>query len=112
MATPLNLAARRKICQSSIAMSADIVAEEALQGATRNSTFITSQLPPLSSNESPNVRLKPIRVLNGDSLTIARDLAHSLADGSANTTVRRVAVLNLASDQLPGGGWPMTISTT
>ncbi|KAK5130602.1 hypothetical protein LTR08_001921 [Meristemomyces frigidus] len=108
----LNFAARRKICQSTIAVTASIVAEESTRGATNNSTFITSQLPSLSRAQSPGLILKPVGVLNGDSLTIARNLARELPNHSTNTAARRVAVLNLASDELPGGGWPMTISTT
>ena len=104
MAQPLNLADRRKTCQYTIAMCANVVAEEASQGAMTNSTFIASQLAPLPSNQSPKLQLKPVRVLDGDCLIIAREMAHDLSNDPTNDTARRVTVLNFASDQLPGGG--------
>jgi uncharacterized protein (TIGR02452 family) len=99
----IDIAARRKICEDTIARS------EAITSSTPNgslaSSFISSQLEPLSrsSPEYPNFAAKPIRILNSDSFALARTLKPS---------VGKVGVLNLASDREPGGGWRYTLSKT
>ena len=71
--------------------------------ASLNSKFITlSELPQLSASDAscPNLTRVPIRVLNGDTFTITRQVMQDKPDITG-----KVAVLNLASDQRPGGGW-------
>ncbi|KIY44997.1 hypothetical protein FISHEDRAFT_67243 [Fistulina hepatica ATCC 64428] len=86
-----------------------IVLEHAAQGATTDSTFVQQQLPPLDRAVPyfPNAAPSSIDVVNLDSYTAARDLikAHSDADG-------KIAVLNLASDMKPGGGWLRSLTKT
>lgn len=103
---------RRKICRSTISLSPAIIAKESASGASDDSDFIASQIDPLSHSSCPSLKLNPIQVLDGDSLTIARNLARTVPQGSTDSAPRRVAVLNLASDELPGGGWEFSIATT
>ncbi|KAJ3996155.1 hypothetical protein F5050DRAFT_1808013 [Lentinula boryana] len=106
----LTLQQRRAVCQDTIARSATITTEHAAQGATLDSTFISEQLPPLPSTlsgadvHSP----KPLLIINSDSFTVARNLIEEDPDNATG----RIAVLNLASDQRPGGGWDMSLSKT
>lgn len=99
----LDLASRRKICEDTIARSELVAAST--PGSSLTSTFIPSQLAPLSKSHSsyPALTLKPIEVHNSDTFALARTLY--LSGG-------RVGVLNLASDQEPGGGWRYTLSAT
>lgn len=64
-------------------------------GATADSDFYTELLPPLE--ESKTRRDTRVHIENGDSFTVAQRLA---AAGQ-----KKVAVLNMASDRHPGGGW-------
>jgi uncharacterized protein (TIGR02452 family) len=62
----------------------------------------------LPSDQSyPSLDRAPVRILNGDTFTITRQLMRSnpYANG-------KVAVLNLASDQQPAGGWSYRPSMT
>lgn len=64
-------------------------------GATADSTFYTELLPPLL--QSKTKRDTRVHIENGDTFTVAQRLA---GKGQA-----KVAVLNMASDRNPGGGW-------
>jgi hypothetical protein len=64
-------------------------------GATADSTFYTELLPPLQ--QSKTKRDTRVHIENGDSFTVAQRL---VAGGQT-----KVAVLNMASDRNPGGGW-------
>jgi uncharacterized protein (TIGR02452 family) len=99
----LDLATRRKICEDTVARSAAIVAST--HGGSLASTFTPAQLPPLTKAHPayPNLTEKPVRIYNNDAFALARTLA---------PTVGKVGVLNLASDQEPGGGWRWTLSKT
>lgn len=98
---------RHTVSRDTIARSANVAVELEAQGATLASTFISDQLPPLPTlSDIPNP--KPVSVVNSDSFTIARRL---ISDDPHNAT-GKTAVLNLASDQRPGGGWDTTLSKT
>ena len=75
-------------------------------GASIESKFIRSPLPPIPSEPDafygpcPQHTRKRVRVLNGDTFDITRQLVHDNLDARGNT-----AVLNLASGRSPAGGW-------
>jgi uncharacterized protein (TIGR02452 family) len=99
----LDLANRRRICEDTIARSANITAST--PGGSLTSIFIPSQLAPLSKVDPtyPNLTLKPVEIHNSDAFALAR----GLQSGSG-----KIGVLNLASDREPGGGWRYTLSAT
>ncbi|KAK2063079.1 hypothetical protein LY76DRAFT_504486 [Colletotrichum caudatum] len=68
--------------------------------AAKSESLHMDYLPPLRSSACPAHRPRArIRVVNADTLNAAVDLAALRPDGG------RVAVLNMASDIHPGGGW-------
>ncbi|KAK1956066.1 hypothetical protein LY78DRAFT_686390 [Colletotrichum sublineola] len=68
--------------------------------ATMSESLHMDYLPPLKSSACPAHRPRArIRIVNADTLNAAIDLAALRPDGG------RVAVLNMASDIHPGGGW-------
>jgi hypothetical protein len=89
--------------QDTVARSPAIVAET--PGASEESTFVAEQLAPLYP-ESPRHGATAVRIVNSDSFTAARKMAG--ASGAQDS----IAVLNLASDMLPGGGWYDTLCRT
>jgi uncharacterized protein (TIGR02452 family) len=99
----LDLASRRKICEDTIARSAEIAVST--PGASLASKFIASQLPALdkTSHAFPNFPQKPFKVHNSDAFALARRLPSYCG---------KVGVLNLASPFEPGGGWRITLSKT
>jgi uncharacterized protein (TIGR02452 family) len=99
----LDFQARRAICENTIARSAEIAASTS--GGSLDSTFVSSQLPPLTPShpDFPDLARKPIEIHNSDSFALARSL---------KPTIGKVGVLNLASNYEVGGGWRQTISTT
>lgn len=66
-------------------------------------------LPPLAKNNCPNHQKATVKILNEDSLDAAIMLKDATNSSSHNNTIpdgpNRVAVLNLASEKFPGGGW-------
>jgi hypothetical protein len=98
------LVKRKAVAQDTVARSPAIVAETS--GASEESTFVAEQLPPLYS-ESPGHGATAVRIVNSDSFTVARKMA-----GAEPGAQDRIAVLNLASDMLPGGGWYDTLCRT
>ncbi|CAD0082693.1 unnamed protein product [Aureobasidium vineae] len=103
-----DIATRRKICEDTIKRSEHIA--EATPGASLSSTFITSstypELSPLDPG-FPDLQLKPIEVIDSDSFLCARTIL------STTPALRnKIAVLNLASDEEPGGGWRYSLSMT
>ncbi|KEQ93666.1 hypothetical protein AUEXF2481DRAFT_41900 [Aureobasidium subglaciale EXF-2481] len=104
----LDIAERRKISNDTIARSEQITIST--PGASLESSFITASthasLSPLDP-EFPNLQLLPIEVQDVDSFLSARQLI-------ANDTglKDKIAVLNLASDEEPGGGWRYSLSQT
>jgi hypothetical protein len=98
--------AHQKIAANTLGRVESIVA--CTLGASLNSTFIASQLPVLDSNANPAHEGTPIRIVNADSFTAARAIARSIKEDCKG----KIAVLNLASDELPGGGWKYSLSRT
>ncbi|KIK66649.1 hypothetical protein GYMLUDRAFT_37800 [Collybiopsis luxurians FD-317 M1] len=82
---------------------ASVTAEHASEGASSLSKFIDGQLPPLDASKRPYNEPKrmPVEVFNGDTFVIARELMDAAGEDAKGKT----AVLNLASDEHPGGGW-------
>ncbi|KAF2850771.1 hypothetical protein T440DRAFT_84716 [Plenodomus tracheiphilus IPT5] len=103
----IDLATRRAICEDTIKRSAAMATST--PGGSFTSHFISSQLPPLAKSDpkNPDLTLRgPVEIYNSDAFALARTLAlQSQSDG-------KVGVLNLASDQEPGGGWRYTLSAT
>jgi uncharacterized protein (TIGR02452 family) len=102
----IDIAARRAICQDTIQRSAAITAST--PGGSLTSHFVQSQLPTLTKDDLkyPGVSLRPVEVHNSDAFALARTLS------SQSESNGKIGVLNLASDQQPGGGWCYTLSTT
>ncbi|THW19558.1 hypothetical protein D6D24_02788 [Aureobasidium pullulans] len=103
-----DLTTRRKICEDTIKRSEEITATT--PNASLHSTFITSQTyPELSPLDPvfPDLQLQPKQVIDSDTFACARSIL------SSDPEFRdKVAVLNLASDEEPGGGWRYTLSAT
>jgi uncharacterized protein (TIGR02452 family) len=100
----IDLATRRKICEDTIARSTAIA--ESTPSGSLASSFISSQLPSLNKSHPtyPNLTLKkPIKIYNSDTFALAQTLEPNSG---------KVGVLNLASDEEPGGGWRYTLSVT
>jgi uncharacterized protein (TIGR02452 family) len=99
----LDLAARRRICEDTIAQSRAIA--ESTPGGSLTNTWIMQQLGPLSTKDRnfPNLILRPIEVHNSDTFELARTLT---------PTTGNIGVLNLANSEEPGGGWRYTLSKT
>lgn len=105
----IDLSTRRRICEDTIARFQEITSST--PGASLSSTFVTiASYPKLSTSSPsfPNLELhSPIQVLDSDTFAAARGLLVS-----SPTSHSRIAVLNLASDIEPAGGWRYTLSTT
>ncbi|THV08289.1 hypothetical protein K435DRAFT_847170 [Dendrothele bispora CBS 962.96] len=80
-----------------------IVSEHEADGTSYPAIFISEQLPSLDpSKRSFSTDIKPeIRIVNADTFVAARELMNSVGDDSKGST----AVLNMASDEYPGGGY-------
>ncbi|KAF9074398.1 hypothetical protein BDP27DRAFT_1317011 [Rhodocollybia butyracea] len=79
-----------------------IIAEHASEGASSSATFFNSQLPRLDPRKSLlGVSKAKLKVINGDTFVVAREMM----DVEGKESVGKTAVLNLASDEYPGGGW-------
>jgi len=100
---------RRKISEDTLDRIPAILHE--VRKGSADSTFISEQLPPLPSDKRPNHPPSNIRVINSDSFTAARDIIRN-ATAKGETAEGKMAVLNLASDLEPGGGWAYTLSKT
>lgn len=103
-----DLATRRRICEDTIKRSEEITATT--PDTSLDSTFITSQTyPELSPLDPvfPDLQLQPIQVIDSDTFACARSKLSSDPEFR-----NKVAVLNLASDEEPGGGWRYTLSAT
>jgi uncharacterized protein (TIGR02452 family) len=103
-----DIATRRKICEDTITRSSHI--RSTTSGASLHSTVIdTTTYPQLSPLDPsfPNLSLGNIEVVDSDTFACARSLVAASPD-----LCGKLAVLNLASDEEPGGGWRYTLSTT
>jgi hypothetical protein len=105
---PLTLGQRKELANDTIARSASIVAST--PGASSSSTFISLQdLAPLDTTQSPAFGETGVEIVNADAFTVARSIA--AREGKADAE-GKIAVLNLASDEYPGGGWLYSLSKT
>ncbi|TFK39528.1 hypothetical protein BDQ12DRAFT_681931 [Crucibulum laeve] len=104
-----SLAGRQIIANDTVARSESIVAENLSEGASLDSIFIPKQLPALDASALPNSTYQPsdIAVVNSDSFTCARKVMEKYPEARGKT-----AVLNLASDERPAGGWIASLSRT
>ncbi|RXW24393.1 hypothetical protein EST38_g1493 [Candolleomyces aberdarensis] len=102
-----SLSQRKAIAEDTIARMKGVIKQHAREGATSSSTFIRDQLEPLDPSKSPNAPSSLIEVINSDAFTIARRLISEVPEAKGNT-----AVLNLASDEHPAGGWLFSLSKT
>ncbi|KAJ3981121.1 hypothetical protein F5890DRAFT_589279 [Lentinula detonsa] len=101
---PSNEQLRLSLIQDNKRVFASITSEHIPEGASPLSRFIPEQLPPLNESDRPykdSAHKTKVQVINGDSLVIARELMDDIGDDARGKT----AVLNLASDEHPGGGW-------
>ncbi|KAJ7483340.1 hypothetical protein FB451DRAFT_1350544 [Mycena latifolia] len=96
---------RERIARDTIHRTPQIIADCIDQGASSESTFFQDQLPaldPLAKN-TPEL----LTVINSDSFTAARNIIAENADAQG-----KMAVLNLASDEEPAGGWINSFTRT
>jgi uncharacterized protein (TIGR02452 family) len=103
-----DLATRRKICEDTIKRSSHITTTT--PGASLSSTFIDlTTYPELSPLDPlfPDLSLSTIKVIDSDTFACARAMLAASPDLRG-----KLAVLNLASDEEPGGGWRYTLSAT
>lgn len=105
----IDLATRRHICEDTIARSEAITSSTA--GASLDSSFVsaTSYSTLLESDPTfPNLKLEtPFKVLDSDTFAAAHNMV------ATDPALRgKVAVLSLASDVEPAGGWRYTLSAT
>lgn len=104
-----SLSSRRQISEDTLARIPAILHE--VRDGSPDSTFISEQLPPLSRDKCPNFPPTKIKVINLDSFTAARDIIRRAADNGIKAR-GKTAVLNLASDVEPAGGWAKTLCRT
>jgi hypothetical protein len=91
--------------EDTIARTPEIIA--ATLGASADSTFLASQLPPLNKDDCPNFPPLTVQIEGLDSFTTARKCIQR------DPTIRgKVAVLNLASDIYRAGRWRNILSKT
>lgn len=103
-----DLATRRQICEDTIKRSEHVTATT--PGASLSSALITdTTYAPLSPSDPtfPALTLQHIEVIDSDTFLCARTLL-----GPNPSLQNKLAVLNLASDEEPGGGWRYTLSKT
>ncbi|KIK66650.1 hypothetical protein GYMLUDRAFT_909453 [Collybiopsis luxurians FD-317 M1] len=91
------------LVQVNMLMFPSVIAEHAFEGASVLSKFFGRQLPPLRPSKRPYIEPKnmPVEVFNGDTFVITR----GLMDAVGNDAKGKTAILSLASDRYPGGGW-------
>ncbi|KAH6629440.1 hypothetical protein C7974DRAFT_186346 [Boeremia exigua] len=107
----LNIAERRQACEDTLRRTPAIVASRgAEEGCSFDSKFIPAQLSPLDKSDPryPGLDRKPFEVHNSDAFALARTLDRQ----AGSPDLAKIGVLNLASDQEPGGGWRYTLSKT
>lgn len=103
-----DLATRRKICEDTIKRSSHITTNT--PNASLSSTLIDhTTYPELSPLDPlfPDLTLSTIKVIDSDTFACARSLLATSPELRG-----KLAALNLASDEEPGGGWRYTLSLT
>lgn len=98
------LRGRSLIAKDTLARTSGIVSST--PGASSSSTFLNDETcPELSPLDHAPYPSSNVMVINADSFKVARDILR-------NDTGAKVAVLNLASDEYPGGGWTLSLCRT
>lgn len=107
----LDLAALRRICEDTISRSNEIANDT--KGGSLSSSFIPAQLSALSkaSVGFPKLERRPVEILDSDSFAAARTLVRAKLNDTGENE-HKIAVMNLASDEEPAGGWRYTLSRT
>ncbi|KAJ7261900.1 hypothetical protein C8J57DRAFT_1450840 [Mycena rebaudengoi] len=103
------LGKRQQIYKDTVSRAVEIVNQNAQDGASLDSTFFPNQLAALIPGDAPLEvgGAVEISVINSDSFTAARDIISRNPEAKGKT-----AVLNLASDAQPAGGWTYSLSRT
>ncbi|KAK1235936.1 hypothetical protein PQX77_000823 [Marasmius sp. AFHP31] len=96
--------ARYEISRDTLARTEAITSQYSARGATLDSTFNSDQLSPLDPDSSPNHPLSPVEFVKLDTFVAARNIVKRFP----NAAYGKIAILNLASDEKPGGGWDKT----
>ncbi|KAI5853539.1 hypothetical protein BZA05DRAFT_32347 [Tricharina praecox] len=97
--------ARAAIASAVLSETPDIISTFSSAGATADSSFHLT-LAPLPAADSPSLPAALTRVVNLDTYSAARAM---IRDGAVPS---ETAVLNLASDLEPAGGWKRTLLET
>jgi len=101
-------AQRQTMAQDTLDRTPAIISGHQDQGATADSSFVSGdELPPLDQDACPKLTWGGTTVVDSDSFTAARNIMKDNPEAQGKTTV-----LNLASDQFPGGGWIHSLSKT
>ncbi|KAJ7080730.1 hypothetical protein B0H15DRAFT_743299, partial [Mycena belliarum] len=102
---------RKRIARDTIYRTAEMISQFRKGGASAESTFFSNQLPPLESlGDGASGLTQPeveINVINSDSYISARTILAETSQANGKT-----AVLNLASDEEPAGGWIHSFTRT
>ncbi|KAJ7709026.1 hypothetical protein B0H17DRAFT_1156007 [Mycena rosella] len=99
---------RETVALDTIRRTPDIITEFTGRGASTESIFYRDQIRPLPVLDPRDERsAAEIAVINSDSYTAARNIIAESPDARGKT-----AVLNLASDEKPAGGWTKSLSRT
>lgn len=97
-----------RIARDTLDQTKHVIRTHVKEGATKDSTFYAKQLPALPPLSSLKPTIKyPVEVVNDDSFATARKLMDEHPDAIGGVTV-----LNLASDEEPGGGWLRYLTKT
>ncbi len=97
-----------RIARDTLDQTKYVIRTHVKEGATGDSTFYAKQLPALPALSPLETTIKyPVEVVNDDSFATARNLMDEHPDA-----IGRIAVLNLASDEEPGGGWLRYLTKT
>ncbi|KAL0056547.1 hypothetical protein AAF712_016848, partial [Marasmius tenuissimus] len=98
--------ARFEISRDTLARSEAIITQYSARGATLDSAFNDDQLSPLDPDLCPGHPPSPVEFVKLDTFVAARNIVKCFPDAADG----KIAILNLASDELPGGGWDKTPS--
>ncbi|KAH7090116.1 hypothetical protein BKA62DRAFT_725744 [Auriculariales sp. MPI-PUGE-AT-0066] len=108
------------VFSSALRQSRQVIARDTLEhidsvvsstpGASLDSEFVREEdMPPLTHDDVavlwPNYPTSEVKIVNSDAFALARSILKESPDSN-------VSVLNLASDEHPGGGWFYTLAQT
>lgn len=100
-----NYGERRAIAKDTLSR-VDTILKEVPEGSL-DSKFIPQQLPVLDQTNCPHFPRSKVTIVNLDSFATARNIIKRSPESKGKT-----AVLNLASDEVPAGGWLISIAKT